>query len=390
MQLRNQLNRRNVASNPDGRFNASVDFIELVTESHILAAGMNFFGLKETSGSPTYNRIPSKAMKATLEMQWSVLSTTVGQLIDRYVIVQRFSDLAPKTRVPRPRPDPLLTALEQNPHAARVLSEHAYVRKVSTATPITVQRKRNLPQWLKSQGDRPHASQVVHDTAPDGVFDYACAVLNDGLLLMEFRDAIHEGDGDRVLRCWKFLMLYFRVAGHTKYALEAFTFFAKVNGVTSPRLQQQLLWSRFVNSKGGKGKNIPTDLHMEHLNRMLKDVITGLGANISESSIMNASKSLNAIALLTETFDDQLGIHHASIHHTKKSSDKDRELVLKQLTSDSNVFDYTPGRKHFGFKKISPNIARNLDADALFRWINKHKKELAKQLKFQKLFGQQQ
>ena len=145
-----------------------------------------------------------------------------------------------------------------------------------------------------------------------------------------------------------------------------------------------------MNSKDVKGKNIPTDLHMEHLNRMLKDVITGLGANISESSIMNASKSLNAIALLTETFDDQLGIHHVSIHHTKKSSDKDRELVLKKLTSDSNVFDYTPGQKHFGFKKISPNIARNLDADALFRWINKHKKELAKQLKFQKLFGQQQ
>ena len=82
-----------------------------------------------------------------------------------------------------------------------MLSEHAYVRKVSTATPITVQRKRNLPQWPKSQGDRPHASQVVHDAAPDGIFDYACAVLNDGLLLMEFRDAIHEGDGDRVLRC---------------------------------------------------------------------------------------------------------------------------------------------------------------------------------------------
>ena len=389
MQLRNQLNRRNVASNPDGRFNASVDFIEMVTECHILAAGMNFFGLKETTGSPTYNRIPSKAIKSTPEIQWSVLSTTVGHLIDRYVIVQRFSDLAPKTRVPRPRPDPLLTALEQNPHAARVISEHAYARTVSAA-PINVQKRRDLPQWLKSQGDWPHASQVVHDTVSDGIFDYACAVLNDGLLLLEFRDAIHEGDGERVLRCWKFLMLYFRAAGHTKYALEAFTFFAKVNGVTSPRLQQQLLWSRFVNSKGGSGKNIPIDLHMEHLNRMLKDVITGLGANISESSIMNASKSLNAIVSLSESFDAQLGIHQASIHHTKKSSDKDRELVLKQLTSDSNVFDYTPGRKHLGFKKISPNIARNLDADALFRWINKHKKELAKQIKFQKLFGQHQ
>ena len=69
---------------------------------------------------------------------------------------------------------------------------------------------------------------------------------------------------------------------------------------------------------------------------------------------MNASKSLNAIVSLSESIDAQLGIHQASIHHTKKSSDKDRELVLKQLTSDSNVFDYTPGRKHFGFKKDIP------------------------------------
>ena len=68
---------------------------------------------------------------------------------------------------------------------------------------------------------------------------------------------------------------------------------------------------------------------------MLKNVITGLGANISESSIMNASKFLNAIVSLSESFDAQLSIHQASIHHTKKSSDKDRELVLKQLISDS-------------------------------------------------------
>lgn len=35
---------------------------------------------------------------------------------------------------------------------------------------------------------------------PDGVFNYASAVLNDGLLLMELRDAIHEGDGETILR----------------------------------------------------------------------------------------------------------------------------------------------------------------------------------------------
>lgn len=50
MQLRNQLNHRNVATNPDGRFNASNDFLELVIESHVIAAGMHFLGLVKCLG----------------------------------------------------------------------------------------------------------------------------------------------------------------------------------------------------------------------------------------------------------------------------------------------------------------------------------------------------
>ena len=57
---------------------------------------------------------------------------------------------------------------------------------------------------------------------------------------------------------------------------------------------------------------------------MLKDVVTGLGATISESSIINASKSLNAIVSLRESIDAHLGRHQSSIHHLNKSSDEDR------------------------------------------------------------------
>jgi len=38
----------------------------------------------------------------------------------------------------------------------------------------------------------------VRQTATDGIFEYGCAVLNDGLAFLEFRDAIHEGDGERI------------------------------------------------------------------------------------------------------------------------------------------------------------------------------------------------
>ena len=65
------------------------------------------------------------------------------------------------------------------------------------------------------------------------MFDYTCAVLNDGLLLFEFRNTFHESDGERIIWCWKFLLLYLHSAGHTKYAVEALTLMAILNGLVS-------------------------------------------------------------------------------------------------------------------------------------------------------------
>lgn len=61
----------------------------------------------------------------------------------------------------------------------------------------------------------------------DGVFNYASAVLNEGLLLLELRDAIHEGDGPRIIPCWKFMLLHWRHAGHSKYAHEVVHLFVQ-------------------------------------------------------------------------------------------------------------------------------------------------------------------
>lgn len=61
--------------------------------------------------------------------------------------------------------------------------------------------------WLRSLSDRPIVPHSVMKASPDGVFPYASAVLNDGLLLMVFLDAIKEGDGERIMRCWKFISM---------------------------------------------------------------------------------------------------------------------------------------------------------------------------------------
>ena len=63
------------------------------------------------------------------------------------------------------------------------LHVNSYVQ-ASTPPP---KKKRKLPSWIQSTADHPHAAESIHSSAPDGVFNNACAVLNDGLLLLEFR-----------------------------------------------------------------------------------------------------------------------------------------------------------------------------------------------------------
>ena len=53
----------------------------------------------------------------------------------------------------------------------------------------------------------------------DGVYNYACVLCHFGSLVIEFRDAWAEGDGERVHRCWKLFLPHFRASGHTKYSL---------------------------------------------------------------------------------------------------------------------------------------------------------------------------
>ena len=50
---------------------------------------------------------------------------------------------------------------------------------------------------------RETASESVKSASVDGALNYASAVLNDGMMFLEFKDAIREGDGPRIIRCWK-------------------------------------------------------------------------------------------------------------------------------------------------------------------------------------------
>ena len=114
----------------------------------------------------------------------------------------------------------------------------------------------------------------------DGVYSYTRVLCHSFSLALEFMDAWSEGDGDRICRCWKMFMLYFRSGTNTKYALQAVHLQFQLLQL-SPSVSHQLKWGRFVNYRGGAGKNIPCELHNEHVNRGVKDIINHMGANLT-------------------------------------------------------------------------------------------------------------
>jgi len=102
----------------------------------------------------------------------------------------------------------------------------------------------------------------------DKIYLYGTQVLTLALIWHNFNDSIREGDGDRVLACWKFLLIIFKAKkGHCNYCKEAIMLLAQYHCLLSQHKAAQVKWSRFVNTRGKHGYNIPCDLHLEHLNR---------------------------------------------------------------------------------------------------------------------------
>ena len=89
-------------------------------------------------------------------------------------------------------------------------------------------------------------------------------------------------------------------------------------------------------------KNIPADLHMEHLNRECKQSISGLGANVTDHSIKRVGKCIGRVTSALLQFDTVNNVASESGHHTSHSTNVDTSKILKQ----SMVFDTKAGRRH--------------------------------------------
>ena len=188
----------------------------------------------------------------------------------------------------------------------------------------------------------------------DGVYNYARTLCHYGSLVMEFRDAWQEGDGERVLRCWKLFLPHFKAAGCTKYSLEALKLQIHSRITCSPNLAHQIIWNRFVNVRGGAGNKIPCDLFNEHINKQLKCIISNMGSNLTESALQRAARSVTSLHRICETFDIQSGVPCRTTAHGTRPDKIDVKKVVSIVLRNKLLVE-VGNREHRSFRSMKLN-----------------------------------
>ena len=208
----------------------------------------------------------------------------------------------------------------------------------------------------------------------DKVYNYTRVLCHYGAIVTEFRDAWAEGDGDRVVRCWKMFMLHFKASGCTKYALEALRLQIQLK-TASPNLAHQIRWHRFVNTHGGLGRNIPCDLYNEHLNKLVKRIIQNMGPNLTEDSLKRAVRCVSPLHDICKNFDAATNVPGA---HTTKSDLVDIEKVVSVVLQEKLLIEQVTPRNHQCYPNISINPLNKLNRKKVKAWINSKKAEYRK------------
>ena len=106
------------------------------------------------------------------------------------------------------------------------------------------------------------------------------------------------------------------------------------------RLAEQLKWSRCVNTRGVIGGNIPADLHLEHLNRHLKDMLSNLRSNITTKAIDHASRSLGIVHHVCEVFEHENNAKQPSGKHTHPVFTKGCNMICEVLKDQKTFYEH--------------------------------------------------
>lgn len=125
------------------------------------------------------------------------------------------------------------------------------------------------------------------------------------------------------------------MSGKWVHNVEALRLQFQVKAIVSPQLAHQILWDRFVNTRGGLGKNIQCDLYNQHVVRLIKNIITSMGAYLTERALQRAARSVSTIHAVCKKFDQESGVPVTTSAHCTKEDRADIEKVVVSVLNNN-------------------------------------------------------
>ena len=337
--------------------------------------------MESLSDVPSSSIVPSKddLISETPTCRKETLKSICCKVVERFIKFQfnpdnsdpissepqssaQLSELRPSAQSSEPQPS--AQSSEFRPSATKPRASASKPRASASKPRASASKPR-------ASASKPRASVSKPLKHADGVHEYTVNLLGMGCLYMEFADAIKEGDGDRVIRCWRYLLPVFKSSDRKNYSIEAFNLLNQYEYQLTPRQSAQLAWNRFINTNGVRGRNIPCDLHQEHLNRICKRAIRHLGANQTETAITRAGKVLGTLYPVLMQYDMQTHVSEScGIHRAPSNCQKDRDTIIRELQR-TKVFSTLQDRKYRTFPRPRDPLHAKSISEVL-EWITKH------------------
>ncbi len=132
------------------------------------------------TSKPTANIDLSKIKKMPKHDMWRTLSIAIGRFLDHYSLHGEADHLA------------------------------------STVEALTREPAEKRRKGDKSKVEKEKETKEKQKKSEDGIYNYACHVMGMNLMARNFHDASRNTDGERTIRCWKFLLLHFKIDGRVK------------------------------------------------------------------------------------------------------------------------------------------------------------------------------
>eukprot|EP00794_Sanderia_malayensis_P008377 gene8377-9276_t len=288
------VNRRNVNTDVSRKVEGCKQFFLFEVNGRIIACYCEILGIRSPDVEPMGNVILQKLSTMTNKEKKDYLFNLSAEVVDKFIIRK-----------------------EQNS------------RIVKRQLTFKFDEKRRVEHEITHglHTENPSSSQLIKD----GMFNYQCSLLDVGMVVVNFYDAVSEGDGPRVIRCWKFMLQYLKKDGASsrKYAPEALYMVFQIYAILPEIDAHHLIWNRFHKSKSCRGGNVPQDLALEHYNNLLKSVIKNLGPNSTNTKVIDRyCKALTVNKKFLENFDRSCHVIRRSGKHVKANLSGDFKKVV--------------------------------------------------------------